>query len=240
MCGGAIIRAEGLAKHFGHTQALRGVDLTVRAGEFWSIFGPNGAGKTTLIGILATLLRPTAGRLTIDGITLGEDDAEIRRRIGVVSHQTFLYGDLTAYENLAFYGRLYGVDGIKERITRMIDDAGLGDWAYERVRNLSRGMQQRLAIARSLLHDPSILLLDEPHTGLDQHALKHFQKLLRSLHTEERTILMATHNLALGLEGCSHVAVLVGGRIVYSASRADLGEADFEEIYFRCVERGGR
>ena len=113
--GNAIIRAEGLAKSFGHTKALRCVDLTVKAGDFWSIFGPNGAGKTTLIRILATLLKPTEGKLTIDGMHAGKDNIELRQKIGVISHQTFLYGDLTAYENLILYGRLFGIDDLKKK-----------------------------------------------------------------------------------------------------------------------------
>ena len=238
--GKVIIRAENLRKAFGHVQALRGVDLIVRTSEFWSIFGPNGAGKTTLIRILSSLFKPTGGKLAIDGISLGENDTELRRKIGVVAHQTFLYNDLTGLENLAFYGRLFDVENLKEAVNQAIEEVELKSRAHERVRNLSRGMQQRLAIARALLHRPAILLLDEPHTGLDQHARKRFRELLASLHTEERTILMTTHNLDLGLEACTHVAILVGGRLVYSAARAGLDRKGFEDVYFQCVERWGR
>ena len=235
--GNVIIRIERLTKSFGHTRALKGIDLTVRSGEFWLIFGPNGAGKSTLIGILATLLKQTKGKLTIDGIHLGNDIIELRRKIGVISHQTFLYGDLTAYENLFFYGRLYGVDNLKTKIPRMLAEMGLEDWADERVRNFSRGMQQRLTIARALLHRPSILLLDEPGTGLDQHAARHFYRLLDDLHSQKRTILMTSHNLTIGLEKCTHLAILTGGRIVFSARKAELDGKDFEEIYFHYTEK---
>ncbi len=235
--GNVIIRAEGLAKSFGHTRALKGIDLTVRSGDFWLIFGPNGAGKSTLIGILATLLKQTKGQLTIDGIHSGNDIVELRRKIGVISHQTFLYGDLTAYENLSFYGRLYGIDNLKTKVTGMLAEMGLADWADERVRNFSRGMQQRLTIARALLHGPSILLLDEPGTGLDQHAMRHFYHLLGDLHSQEQTILMTSHNLTIGLEKCTHLAILAGGRIVFSAQKSELDGKNFEEIYFYYTEK---
>jgi heme exporter protein A len=234
-----IIQVEGLTKSFGHTKALRGVDLTVRAGEFWSIFGPNGAGKTTLIGILSTLLKPSGGKLVIDGMGEDPDEVELRQKIGVISHQTFLYGDLTAYENLIFYGRLYGVGDLRSRVNQMLSEVGLEEHADKRVRNFSRGMQQRLAIGRALLHDPTILLLDEPNTGLDQHAIRHFQNLLVTMHLEDKTILMTSHNITLGLEVCTHVAILVRGRMVFRETAENLRSEDFEEVYFQCVERGG-
>lgn len=233
-----IIRAEGLTKSFGHRRALQGVDLVARRGERWTIFGPNGAGKTTLIGILSMLLRPSGGKLRIAGMGEGRDDKELRRRIGVVSHQTFLYPDLTTHENLVFYGRLYGVENLKERASRMLEEVGLGERAGELVRNLSRGMQQRLAIARALFHSPPILLLDEPHTGLDQHAIRKLHGLLLSLHPEAGIIIMTSHHLSLGLEASTHVAILTEGRLAFSAETKDLRGKDFEKLYFQCVDRG--
>lgn len=237
---GAFIRSEGLAKSFGHIRALRGVDLTVRAGESWLILGPNGAGKTTLMGILSLLLKPTEGELNINGETGAENETVLRREIGVISHQTFLYGDLTGQENLLFYGKLYGIADCKRSAVNIIKEVGLEDWAHERVRNYSRGMQQRLAIARAMLHRPSILLLDEPYTGLDQHGVINFQNMLGKYHTDERITIMTSHNLSAGFEKCTHLAILAGGRIVFSSPLGELKSGDLKAIYFNYVEKDGK
>ena len=233
---GAFVSFEGLTKSFGHIRALRGVDLTVSAGESWLILGPNGAGKTTLMGILSLLLKPTEGELSINGERNAENETVLRREIGVISHQTFLYGDLTANENLLFYGKLYGIADCKGAVQDMIKEVGLEDWAHERVRNYSRGMQQRLAIARAMLHRPSILLLDEPYTGLDQHGVISFQNMLGRYQTDERIIIMTSHNLSAGFEKCTHLAILAGGRIVFSSPMGELNSGDLKAIYFKYVE----
>jgi heme exporter protein A len=232
----ASICAVGLEKNYGYMRALRGVDLNIKAGESWSIFGPNGAGKTTLIGILSLLTKPTGGMLKIHGLEAENDETRLRKQIGVISHQTFLYGDLTAYENLIFFGRLYGVPDVKVRTRFMLREMGLKDWAGERVRNFSRGMQQRLAIARALLHEPSILLLDEPFTGLDQVGVRQFQGMLQRFRTKHRIILITSHNLSLGAQGCTHVAILNSGVLVYRASEGELRGVSLEEIYFQYVD----
>ena len=231
-----ILCAEGLEKVFGHTRALKGIDLTVKSGEFWVFFGPNGAGKTTLTGILATLLKPSSGTLSVGGIPIEKADEDFRRMIGMVSHQTFLYSDLTAHENLLFYGRLYDVTDVSEKVRHALEEVGLNRWADKRVRNFSRGMQQRLAIARALLHGPAILLLDEPYSGLDRHAVRNFQKLLHSLHAEDRTIVLTTHDIGLGLNLCTHVAVIVQGRILFTSPRVDLDSENFEDFYLNHIE----
>ncbi len=233
----ASIHAVGLEKNFGYICALRGIDLTVRAGESWSIFGPNGAGKTTLIGILSLLIRPTGGTLKLHGLETENDENRLRKHIGVISHQTFLYGDLTAHENLTFFGRLYGIPDVKVRARFMLKELELEDWAGERVRNFSRGMQQRLAIARALLHEPSILLLDEPFTGLDQAGVRRLQGMLQKYRTKQRIIVMTSHNLALGAQGCTHLAILRSGGLKYSASEEELRGINLEEIYFQYTER---
>ncbi len=231
-----ILCARGLEKVFGYNRALKSIDLIIRSGEFWVFFGPNGAGKTTLTGILATLLKPSSGALSVGGIPVEKADENFRRMIGMVSHQTFLYSDLTAHENLLFYGKLYDVSGVSEKVRRSLKEVGLHRWANERVRNFSRGMQQRLAIARALLHEPAVLLLDEPYSGLDRHAVRNFQKLLQSLHAEDRTIVLTTHDIRLGLNLCTHVAVIVRGRIIFKAPRADLDAENFEDFYLDHIE----
>ncbi|MFQ5877240.1 MAG: ATP-binding cassette domain-containing protein, partial [Acidobacteriota bacterium] len=167
----AAVVARGLARHYGALAALDGVDLTIRPGERILLLGPNGAGKSTLLRILATVLRPTSGTLTLYGLAPdGDDRVAIRRRIGFLSHQTFLYGHLTAAENLEFYARLYGLSDAPGRARAALASVGLSDREADPTRSLSRGMQQRLAIARALLHDPDLLLLDEPFTGLDRDS----------------------------------------------------------------------
>ena len=173
-----MIQVRGLVKSFGSKVALDGVDLDVAEGEFLTLVGPNGAGKTTLLRILATLTRPTEGSVRVAGYDLAREGAEIRRRVGLASHQTLLYDDLSAEENLRFYGRMYDVTDLEERITALLQRVGLEHRRHDPVRTFSRGMQQRLSIARALLHDPAILLLDEPYTGLDQQAMEVLREVL--------------------------------------------------------------
>jgi heme ABC exporter ATP-binding subunit CcmA len=230
-----MIEVDGLTKAFGYHWALRGITLNVNPGECVSIFGPNGAGKTTLVRILATLSKPTGGRARIAGLTLGPDSADIRRCIGVVSHQTFLYNDLTAEENLRFYARMYGLRHIDRRIHEVIDWVGLRPRLHDPVRTFSRGMQQRLSIVRAMLHDPMVILLDEPHTGLDQHAADALSWLLRGLAEQGRTILMTTHDVERGLEMGGRIAILNQGHIVHEEAHGASDVEKFKETYYRLV-----
>lgn len=228
-----MIEVRGLVKSFGGKTALDGLDLDVAEGEFLTLVGPNGAGKTTLIRILATLTRPTSGNARVAGFDLAKQGSEVRRRIGLASHQTLLYGDLSAEENLRFYGRMYEVADLEENITALLQRVDLDHRRHDLVRTFSRGMQQRLSLARALLHDPAILLLDEPYTGLDQHAAEVLREVLVSLGGRSHTVLMTTHNLERGLGLCDRAAILVNGRIVYQASKGDLDVASFREAYSR-------
>ncbi len=225
------IETQGLTKSFNNKLALRGIDLEVRQGESVVIFGPNGAGKTTLIKVLATIMNPSSGRILVDGLNLKNNAEEIQRRIGVVTHQTFLYSNLTAYENLEFYSRMYDVPGRKERIHEVVAMVGMTSRLYDRVGTLSRGMQQRLSIARSLLHKPAIMLLDEPETGLDQQAIPMLWKALEIEGEERRTIVLTTHSLERGLEVGDRLLILDTGKIVYQGSRQALNLAGLKEAY---------
>ncbi len=225
----------GLSKSFGPRRALRGVNLRVAKGEFLTLVGPNGAGKTTLIQLLSTLSRPTAGTARVAGHDLRAADADLRRQIGLVSHQVLLYQELTATENLHFFGRLYDLDRLEEASSDVLERVGLTHRAHDPVRTLSRGMQQRLAIARAILHRPEILLLDEPFTGLDPGSNEMLRRTLQGLAEEGRTTLMATHNLALGLELCHRLAILVRGRIVVQADRESLDTEALLGLYRRQV-----
>ena len=228
-----MIIANALTKQFGPFRALRGIDLDLRPGEFVTIVGPNGAGKTTLLRILATLSRPTAGHVSVAGHPLPNGANEARRQIGLLSHQPLLYGELTAEENLRFFGRLYGVPHLETRLVEQLDRVELRDRRHDRVRTFSRGLQQRLAIARALLHDPAVLLLDEPFTGLDPHASDRLEELLRTLHTGARTVLMTTHDLDRGWALCHRALVLARGRIVHEARPTEVDVAAFRAAYRR-------
>ena len=230
------IRVEGLTRSFGHIPALRGINLRLKKGKFLAVFGPNGAGKTTLIRVLSTLLKPTSGQAQILGMNIRNEGETVRRMIGVLSHQTFLYPNLTCLENLKFYGAMYRVAGLQERIEVLLEQVKLKARMHDPARTLSRGMQQRLAIARTLLHDPRMIFLDEPYTGLDQHAARMLEGLLKQMCSGERTVLMTTHSLARGLELCDEAAIQVEGRIVYQEDRDKLDADGFEERYFHYVE----
>jgi heme exporter protein A len=226
-----MIKVHNLVKSFGPTTALRGVNLSVPEGQFVTLVGPNGAGKTTLLRILATLSRPTQGTVKIGGHDLSQGAAEARRKIGLVSHQTLLYGDLSAEENLRFYGRMYDVADLDARITQVLEMVGLAHRRRDPVRTFSRGMQQRLAIARAVLHRPSLMLLDEPYTGLDQDAAARLEAVMSSVGTEGRTVVMTTHDLERGLAVADRVVILVKGRVAFEAQRSALDGPAFIAAY---------
>ncbi len=222
---------QGLTKSFGNRRVLRGIDFVVERGESLVIFGPNGAGKTTLIKVLATIMNPSSGRVLIDGLDLKNNAEEVRRQIGVVTHQTFLYSNLTTYENLEFYSRMYDVPNRKERIHQVVATVEMTSRLHDRVGTLSRGMQQRLSIARALLHKPAIMLLDEPETGLDQRAISMAWEALQKEGETKRTIILTTHNLERGLELSNRLLILDRGKIVYQGSTQALDLAALKETY---------
>ena len=176
-----MISVKKLVKRFGTKTVLRGLDFQACQGEFVAILGPNGAGKTTFLRILASLSRPTMGELSVAGYRLPAQAAAVRSRLGVVTHLPLLYGDLTADENLRFYGRMYALSDLRIRIDEVLEMVGLILRRHDLVRTFSRGMQQRLAIGRAILHNPEVMLFDEPHTGLDQDACDMLDELLRGV-----------------------------------------------------------
>jgi heme exporter protein A len=226
-----MIRIRELVKTFGPRRALRGINLDVAAGQCLVVVGPNGAGKTTLLRVLATLARPTSGQVIIDGLDLAHQADTVRRRIGFVSHQSLLYGDLSAEENLTFYGRMYGIADLNQRVTAMLEDVGLAPRRYDRVRTFSRGMRQRLSIARALLHQPRLLLMDEPYTGLDQQAAEALDRILTGSETQRPTIVMATHDLDGGLAMAQEVLILSDGAMVHHMARKDWDLQGFRRLY---------
>lgn len=215
-----LVAAHGLTRRFGATTALDGIDFEVRHGEPVALFGVNGAGKTTLLRILSGGLKPTTGSLAIDGVDPRHAPDEARGRIGLLSHHTLLYDDLSARENLEFFGSLHGLPDPASRANEMLAEVGLEDRADEPVRGFSRGMQQRVALARALLHAPSLLLLDEPSSGLDVRSSTRLRAALRDAAGRGATWVLATHDVEEGLDLCPRWVALRRGRTVDTGSSA--------------------
>lgn len=226
-----MIKIQGLTKNYGLNAVLRGVNLHVHPGEFVTLVGSNGAGKTTLMRIVAAMLRPSSGQVQIGGWGLPEHAEKVRRHIGLVSHHALLYGDLTAAENLSFFARLYQLDNQEERIANALRLVGLAARQRDPVRSFSRGMLQRLTIARATLHEPDVLLLDEPYTGLDQDATRLLDELLRQESERGRTIFMITHDLVRGLDLGHQIAILDRGKIAKIVARESVSPAEFLALY---------
>ena len=215
------ILAEGLEKSYREWPVLWNLDLSVPWGESLSLFGANGSGKTTLLRILATSARPDAGTVRIAGYDLRRQTAEVRRRVGVVGHRSYLYDDLTPRENLNYYARLYGVRNREARIADALERVGLSARANHRVRTLSNGMQRRAAIARAILHQPDLLLLDEPETGLDQDSRQMLGDLLDQWTSEGRSVVLTTHDIELGIAWGRRTAVLTDGKLSFPKGDAE-------------------
>lgn len=226
-----VIEVRQLFKRFGLKNVIRGLDFQVNPGEFVALLGPNGAGKTTFLRILASLSRPTFGVVKISGYHLPAQAAAVRRELGFVSHFPLLYGDLTAEENLQFYGRMFNLHSLKPRIQEVLDLVGLSSRGSDLVRTFSRGMQQRLAIGRAVLHDPEVILFDEPHTGLDQDACVMLDQVLRQVAARGRTIVMTSHDLARAADLASRFDVLSYGKITASARRDEINPDELLGFY---------
>ena len=225
------IELHDVTRRFGHLTALRGVTLLIPEGQTFALFGPNGAGKSTLLRIIASLGRPSSGTVSIRGIDVRQSPEQVRGRIGLISHQTLLYDDLTARENLTFYGKMYGLKNLRICVDEALETVGLHDRHNDRVRGFSRGMKQRLAIARATLHQPEILLLDEPFTGLDTAARSLLSNMIRTLRSKGRTILLVTHDLGQGLTLASHFGILRLGELIHQSPTEAISEADLRTLY---------
>jgi heme exporter protein A len=226
-----MIEVKKLIKRFGMKAVLRGLDFHVERGEFVALLGPNGAGKTTFLRILSSLARPSMGEVRVAGYQLPTQAAAVRARLGVVSHMPLLYGDLTAEENLEFYARMYGITDYGLRITDVLEMVGLESRRRDLVRTFSRGMQQRLAIGRAVLHDPDVMLFDEPYTGLDQDASSMLDEVLRSVAAQGRTVVMTSHDLARAEDLATRFDILSRGVIAASATHDSLGKSNLLTFY---------
>jgi heme exporter protein A len=231
-----MIEVRKLVKRFGMKPVLRGLDFTVQEGEFVALLGPNGAGKTTFLRILASLSRPSLGQVAIGGYRLPDQAAAVRQRLGVVSHLPLLYGDLTAEENLQFFARMYGVKEANKRISVVLDLVGLTARRRDLVRTFSRGMQQRLAIGRAVLHDPDVILFDEPHTGLDQEACVMLDGVLKEVAARNRTVVMTSHDLVRVADLATRFDVISRGVIVATVRRDEIETKDLLAFYRQAIQ----
>lgn len=228
------VRIEALTKRFEFTWALNDIVFSLDHGELLAVFGPNGAGKSTLIRILSTLMKPTTGTGVILGHDVEQDGETVRKVIGVLTHHPLLFPTLTGYENLKFYGQMFGVKHLNSRIDELLRHVGLIEHRDQLVETFSRGMQQRLAIARAIIHAPRLLLLDEPYTGLDQDGITLLSQILRNFLDEGKTIIMTSHDFGRGLDLCTKAAILNNGHLVYYGDPSTLEEG-FEAVYRKCV-----
>jgi heme exporter protein A len=215
-----IIETSGLTKRYGARQVLRGIDLRVKAGEFLVLQGPNGAGKSTLLRILCTLMRPSSGVARVAGYDIADDPDQVRAKIGLLAHSTYLYDDLTAAENLRFYLRMHGQATSEQQAVDALKMTGLEHVMHNRVRTFSTGMKKRLSIAKLVAHPPRVLFLDEPYSGLDEQGIRMLNRFLLSLKTEGGTVFMVTHHREQGLATGDRVLYLDGGRLCTDSSHS--------------------
>ena len=216
----STLELRNVSKYFGELAALRGVNLRIEPGESVFIYGPNGAGKTTLLRVLSTLARPTEGEALFRGEDMHSNSAAVKARTGFVSHATFLYAELTARENLKLAGELFGLPNVKSRIDAVLDLFTIRERADEPVRRLSRGLQQRVTLARALLHDPDFVLLDEPFTGLDAASVGKLEALLRRLPEEGKAVVFSTHGFDQGASLARRLVAMEAGRVKFDGPLA--------------------
>ena len=229
-----VLEAERLTRAFGGRRAVSDVTLALDAAECLALFGPNGAGKTTLLRLLAGLLKPTSGTARINGEIL-RGDASARARVGFISHQSMLYGALSVRENVELAARLYGLSNVRGAAERALRDMRVLERADTHVRALSRGLQQRVSIARALVHEPRVVLLDEPYTGLDALGASALTEMLTRLRGDGGTMVLVTHNIAEGLAVATHAAVMHGGRLLRLERRDELDSTSYADEYRELV-----
>ncbi|GAP64950.1 ABC-type Na+ transport system, ATPase component [Mizugakiibacter sediminis] len=239
-----MIELKDLHKAFGTVKAVDGVSFTARDGEITGLLGPNGAGKTTTLRMLYTLMKPDAGRVLVDGIDAARDPVSVRRRLGVLPDARGLYKRLTARENIAYFGRLQGLDeaALRARSDALIAALDMADIADRRTEGFSQGQRVKTAIARALVHDPRNIILDEPTNGLDVMATRAMRAFLRRLRDEGRCVLFSSHIMQEVAALCDRIVVIAHGRVVADGSadalRAQTGEANLEDAFVKIIGSG--
>jgi len=233
-----IVEVADLTREFGPTQAVAGVTLSLAPGECLALFGPNGAGKTTLLRVLAGLLKPTSGSARISGIALPGGPLA-RSRVGLISHHTMLYEALSARENVTFSAHLYGIRDARARVEDALRRMSMLDRADASVRSLSRGMQQRVSIARAMVHSPQLVLADEPYSGLDESGARALTLVLQELRSAGTAIIVVTHNLIEGLSLATHAAVMQRGRFVRYEAASRIDAKSYAATYREALAAGG-
>jgi len=227
----SIIDVISVSKSFGTRPVLKGIDLQVGRAQGVCICGVNGAGKSTLLRIISGLLEPTEGSVRLCGLEVGSEPEKTKSQLGVISHKSMLYPDLSLSENLLFFARLYSVKDSHKRVKELLEELGLASYRYDRTGILSRGMLQRLAIARAVIHRPAVLLADEPFTGLDTEACRHLISVLGKFRADGGTLIMTSHDTRLGLQCCDRVMVLDKARIVFEAMTSEIDTDLFVQDY---------
>ena len=239
-----MITLINIKKQYGSFWAVDGINLTVSAGEIFGFIGPNGAGKTTTIRIMGGVLAPTAGTVLIDGIEMANEPEKAKKKIGFIPDRPFLYEKLTGWEFMMFSADLYGIrdDGIREEAKNLLEMFSLGEWADGLIESYSHGMKQRLIIATALLHDPSVIIVDEPMVGLDPTGIRMVKDLLRSKAREGKTVFMSTHSLGVAEDICDRIGIIHRGALIATGTTNDLKktagfeDADLEAVFLRLTE----
>lgn len=226
-----VISINSVSKAFASRLVLKNIDLDISRGESVCLCGVNGAGKSTLQRIIAGLLHPDAGSVSLNGYSVRTAPDKTKPQLGVISHKSMVYPDLTVWENLSFFASLYGVRESAARITELLENVGLYSYRYDQASILSRGLLQRLAIARALVHDPKVLLADEPFTGLDSEASKYLVSVFADFISAGGTIIMTTHDINFALQCCDRVVVLDKQRLIFDAKTSDIDTAAFRKDY---------
>lgn len=226
-----VITVTSVSKAFGSRPVLKNIDLHVQRAQGVCICGVNGAGKSTLLRVIAGLLRPTQGSVKVCGLDINSEPKQTKLQIGVILHKSMLYPDLTIFENLLFFAKLYGVKSSRDRVKELLEDLGLSPYRYDKTGVLSRGMLQRLAIARAMVHRPAVLLADEPFTGLDVEASRHLINVLGKFRAGGGTFVMTTHNANLALQCCDRIMVLDKNHFIFDAMAHQIDTERFTEDY---------
>lgn len=232
-----VINVRSVSKAFDTRDVLKDINIEIKTAQAVLVCGINGAGKSTLLRIIAGLLQPDKGSIELSGYNIRKDPEKAKSKFGMISHKSMVYPELTIFENLSFFSTLYGVKDSDTHITDLLKNVGLSSYRYDKAGILSRGLLQRLAIARALVHQPTLLLADEPFTGLDSEASRHLITVLNEFKNNRGTIVMTTHDIDIGLKCCNRVLVLNNSNVIFDDMTDNIDKADFSKDYLSYAGR---